>query len=151
MATGVFLAAALLLVLAGVQKVIDPLPLVRALRSTGLSVAAPVVRAFALAEVAIGVAAVVTGNGVAVAASYVVFTGFVVMAKLKGGVLASCGCFGKADTPPTWLHVAITAGLAGASVPGRAAALDVALLAAAAAVAATAYVAIAVLPLVHAS
>ena len=149
MATGVFLAAAALLVLAGAQKVVDPHPLVRALRSTGLTVSPSVVRAWALVEVVIGVGSVITGNGIAVAASYLVFTAFVVVAKTKGGVLASCGCFGKADTPPTWLHVMITAGLAVAAVPGRTAALDLALLAAAAAVAATAYLAMAVLPVLQ--
>ena len=50
--------------------------------------------------------------------SYLAFTAFVITARLKGGVLASCGCFGKADTPPTWLHAAVTAGLALASLPG---------------------------------
>lgn len=150
MATGVFLAAALLLVIAGVQKVFDPKPLVRALRSTGLAVPSPAVRILAVGEVTVGVLGVVTGNGIGVAISYAAFTGFVIFAKFRGGVLSSCGCFGKADTPPTWLHAGVTAGLAVASVPGRTAALDLALLAAAAAVAATSYVAMAVLPLVQA-
>jgi hypothetical protein len=103
----------------------------------------------AAGEVAVGLGGVLTGNGIAVAVSYLAFTTFVVVARLRGGVLSSCGCFGRADTPPTWLHAGVTAGLAVASVPGRTASLDLALLVAAAAVAATAYLAMAVLPLVQ--
>jgi hypothetical protein len=149
MATGVFLAAAALLVLAGCQKVIDPLPLVRAFRSTGVRVPPAAVRLLAAGEVVLGIGSVVVGNGIAVALSYFAFTGFVIIAKAKGGVLASCGCFGRADTPPTWVHAAITTALAVASLPGRTAAVDLALVVAAAAVAATAYLAMAVLPLVQ--
>jgi hypothetical protein len=147
--TGLFLAAAGLLVLAGLQKAADPQPLVRALRSVGLGVPSLAVRGFAAAEVVIGVASVVTGNGWAVAASYLVFTGFVIVAKLRGGVLSSCGCFGKQDVPPTWLHAGVTAGLAAGAVGGTAAAVNLAVLAAAVAVAATAYLAMALLPLVQ--
>jgi hypothetical protein len=145
--TGLFLAAAGLLVLAGLQKAADPAPLVRALRSVGLAVPAPLVRLLAVAEVLVGVVSLLTGNGWAVAASYALFTAFVVVALVRGGVLASCGCFGKADTPPTWLHVAVTSGLAVGSLPGRAAAVDLALLTTAVAVAVTAYLTMAVLPL----
>ena len=149
MGTGLFLAAAGLLVLAGLQKAADPQPLVRALGSVGLRVPAIAVRGFAVVEVVIGTASVVTGNGWAVAASYLVFTGFVVVAKLKGGVLSSCGCFGKQDVPPTWLHAGVTAGLALGAVGGNASAVNLAVLAAAVAVAATAYLAMALLPLVQ--
>jgi hypothetical protein len=150
MATGLFLAAAALLVVAGAQKVLDPLPLVRAFRSTGLKVPALAVRVIAAGEVVIGIGSVIVGNGMAVALSYLAFTAFVITARVRGGVLASCGCFGKADTPPTWLHAAVTTGLAFGSLPGRSAAVDLALLVSAAAVAATAYLAMAVLPLVQA-
>ena len=51
------LAAAGLLVLAGVPKVADPGDLVRALRSTGLRVHPLLVRGFALVEVAAGLRA----------------------------------------------------------------------------------------------
>jgi len=112
---GPFLAAAALLVLAGVGKVLDPLPLVRALRSAGLRLRPSAVRVGAGLEAALGLWAVVLGGRVAtalVAASYAAFTGFVLLALLRGGVLASCGCFGKADTPPTRTHAAVTGGLA---------------------------------------
>ena len=149
---GPYLAAAALLVLAGAQKLRDPKPLVRALRSVGLRLPAPVIRAAAAAELALGVAALTTRSALVaagVAASYAAFTGFVLLARAKGGVLASCGCFGKADTPPTRTHAAVTGGLALAAA-GCAGAVTITLplVAAAAAVAATAYVALAVLSLV---
>ena len=114
-----YLAAALLLVVAGVAKALDPLTLVRALRAAGLTVRAPLlarfVRAGAALEAVIGGVAVVSPSrtaALAVAASYAGFTLFVLQALRSGSPLASCGCFGKADTPPTRLHALITGALA---------------------------------------
>lgn len=87
----------------------------RALRSVGVPLPALAVRAGGAAEVVIGMLAVLVGGPVAVglvAASYVGFTGFVLVALRSGGVLASCGCVGRPDTPPTLVHVAVTAGFA---------------------------------------
>ena len=112
---GPYLASALLLVVAGVAKVRDPLPLVRALRSARLPAPAAGVRLLAAAEAALGVAAVLLGGRVTallVGASYASFTGFVLLVRRRGGVLASCGCFGRADTPPTTGHVVATGALA---------------------------------------
>jgi hypothetical protein len=112
LAAGPFLAAAALLVVAGVPKVVDPVPLVRALRATGMPVPPLLVRAFALAEVAIGVWALVAPGRVSsglVAAAYLVFTLFVARVLARGGVLGSCGCFGRADTPATRTHLGLTA------------------------------------------
>ncbi len=113
---GPFLAAAGLLVVAGVPKVVDPLPLVRALRSAGLAVrpgpGAALVRTFAVTEVAIGAWAIGApgrASAALVAAAYLVFTLFVARVLLRGGVLGSCGCFGKPDTPATRTHLALTA------------------------------------------
>jgi hypothetical protein len=164
---GPYLASAALLVVAGGTKLRDPLPLVRALRSARLPAQPLLVRAVAAVEVALGVTAVLLGSratAVLVALSYAAFTGFVVLARARGGVLASCGCFGRADTPPTVTHALVTAGFAlvasavavrplapvvelvpaspGAGVP---------LLLAAAAVAVTAYLALALLPQLRAA
>jgi hypothetical protein len=159
---GPYLASAALLVAAGVSKLADPLSLVRALRSARLPGSAAVVRLLAAGEVLLGLAAVVLGArpaAVLVALSYAAFTGFVLLARRRGGVLASCGCFGKADTPPTASHVAVTAGLAAVAcavavrplgplpalldgAPGA----GVPLLLASAAVGATAYLVLALLP-----
>ena len=151
---GPYLAAALLLVLAGAQKVRDPKPLVRAARSVGLAVPAPAVRLAAAAEAALGIAALTTTSALVaagVALSYAGFTAFVLLALARGGVLASCGCFGKADTPPTRTHAAVTGGLAlsAALAAGAQQALSVALVSSTAALAVTAYLVLAVLPLVR--
>jgi hypothetical protein len=110
---GPFLAAGGLLVVAGLPKLRDPLPLVRALRTTGLPASGLLVRLLALAEVALGVAAVVAPGRVTaalVAVAYAAFTAFVALAVRRGGVLGSCGCFGRPDTPPTRAHLVLTGG-----------------------------------------
>lgn len=110
-----FLAASALLVGAGVPKLGDPMPLVRALRSTGLPAGRGLVRVVAGVEVALGLWAAArpgTANAALVCAAYLLFTGFVALALKRGGVLGSCGCFGKADTPPTRSHLAVTGALA---------------------------------------
>jgi hypothetical protein len=118
-----YLAAALLLIVAGVAKAIDPLSLARALRTAGVPLRGPVltqvVRVVAVAEAVIGGAAVVVPGrlpALAVALSYAGFTTFVLRALRSGSPLASCGCFGKTDTPPTRTHVAVTAALSVAAV-----------------------------------
>jgi hypothetical protein len=70
------------------------------------------VRAFAIAEVAIGgwaLAAPGRLSAALVAAAYLAFTAFVARVLTRGGVLGSCGCFGKPDTPATRTHLALTA------------------------------------------
>jgi hypothetical protein len=158
---GPFLAAGGLLVVAGLPKLRDPLPLVRALRTTGLPASGPLVRALALAEVVLGVAAVVAPGRVTaalVAVAYAGFTAFVVLAVRRGGVLASCGCFGRPDTPPTRAHLVLTGGATATaaalaiSPPGpgvwsaAAPASSAALFGFAALLAALAYLVLAVLP-----
>ena len=64
---------------------------------------------------ALGVAAVLAPGRVTaalVAAAYLVFTAFVALARHRGGVLGSCGCFGRPDTPATGAHLVLTAALA---------------------------------------
>jgi hypothetical protein len=109
------LAAAALLVLAGAPKVVRPHDTRRALRSVGVSVPAVAVRLGGLLEVGVGAVALIEGGRVVdllVAASYLAFTGFVIVAMRTGGVLASCGCLGRPDTPPTVSHVLVTAAFA---------------------------------------
>ena len=164
---GPFLASAALLVVAGAGKLRKPLPLARALRLAGLPVTVAAVRVGAAVELVIGVAAILAGSAVAAAAvatSYAVFTGFVLIGLRRGSALSSCGCFGTADTPPTRTHVAVTgaAALVAGAVAVRplgplpevlsgAPGLGVPLLASTAAVAVTAYLALAVLPLLTAA
>jgi hypothetical protein len=125
------LVAAVLLVAAGAAKAVDPTMTVGALRALGLPSAPPLVRAGALAEATIGVLAVVVGGPVwwsLVAASYVGFAAFVVAALRSGTMVGSCGCFGREETPPHPVHVALDLALAGlvvaAVVQGMGAPLD---------------------------
>jgi len=119
-AFGPYLAAAALLVLAGLPKLRDPSSLARALASvlparSPSRVATGASRLLALGEVVPGTWALVSPSrvtGLLVAAGYAAFTGFVALALLRGGVLASCGCFGRPDTPPTRTHLVVTAMLA---------------------------------------
>lgn len=148
-------AGAVLTVVAGGQKLRDPAPLVRALRSVSLRMGAGPVRVAAACEVAAGLAVLLVGSRaatLALGASYVVFTGFVVLALTRGGVLSSCGCFGTADLPPTWSHALVTAVIAGAAMTGAPGPLPLgaAELITTAAVAACAYLVLAVLPMVSA-
>ena len=108
------LAAALLLLVAGVGKVRRPTYTVGALKSVGLRTGPRSVRALGLAEIAIGLAAFGAGGPVPsalVGLSYVGFTGFLVLALRKGGAVSSCGCLGRPDTPPTRTHAAVTTAL----------------------------------------
>jgi hypothetical protein len=156
-ATAPYLAAALLLVAAGVAKTVEPLALVRALRGAGLRVRAPLlarwVRVLAAAEAVLGVLAVVRPGPLvsgAVALSYAGFTAFVLRALRSGSPLASCGCFGKTDTPPTPGHAVVTAALAVAAAliaVGPAASLDLPLVVVSAVLAYLTYLMLAVLPL----
>jgi hypothetical protein len=107
---GPFYAFAALAVVAGGMKAARPGPAVLALRSVGAKVPAFAVRLGGATEAGIGSAAVLAGGrlpAVLVAISYAVFAVFVVAALRTGGVVSSCGCFGKADTPPTLLHIAV--------------------------------------------
>jgi hypothetical protein len=112
------LAAAALLVVAGAPKVLRPHDTRRALRSVGIPAPAVVIRLGGAVEVAIGLLAIIQGGHAAdamVAASYLGFTGFVIVALRSGGVVASCGCIGRPDTPPTVAHVVVTALFAAAA------------------------------------
>jgi uncharacterized protein YjeT (DUF2065 family) len=112
------LAAAGLLVIAGLPKLVRPADTRRALRSVGWPVPDPVVRLGGMAEAVIGAVAIAVGGRVAsalVAVSYVAFSAFVVLALRRGGAVSSCGCIGRPDTPPTRTHVVVTLLLATAA------------------------------------
>ena len=111
--------AAVLLALGGVAKLRDPGDTARALRAAHLPGATGLVRGLAAAEVAVAVWALATGDVVPVALvglSYLAFAAFVVNARRRALPIASCGCFGQADTPPTSVHIALNVGAAIAAV-----------------------------------
>lgn len=111
---GLYFVAAGLLVVAGVAKALRPADTARALAELAhLPRLRPVrwlVRAGALAEAAVGIAALALPRSVTaalVAVSYAAFGAVVLTARLRGGPLATCGCFGRPDTPPTTVHIAL--------------------------------------------
>lgn len=117
--TAPLLVAALLLVAAGAAKVVDPTMTVGALRSLGLPSKPALVRAGALVEVLIAVLAIAVGGALwwsLVAASYLAFAAFVVVAMRSGAMVGSCGCFGREETPPHGVHVALDLALAGVAI-----------------------------------
>lgn len=121
--TGPVVVAAGLLAAAGAPKIARPVPAVGALRSVGVRVPRVAVRVFGAAETVLGLVVLLAGGRVAtalVAASYAGFTGFVAVALRRGGAVSSCGCVGRADTPPTVTHLAVTGGLAVLTAAGAA-------------------------------
>jgi len=120
--TALFASAAVLLVIAGLVKVVRPaitatllddlgVPTTGALDGTRLT------RVLGGVEITVGLVALTTEIVVmaaVVGAMYLIFAG-VVWRGMRVGA-ASCGCFGAIDTPPSWTHVAGNLGLAGSSL-----------------------------------
>ena len=110
---GLYLIAAGLLCVAGVAKAARPDDTARAVAALvpgtpPLRLVRWIVRLGALAEAALGAVAVLFPRpliAALVALSYLAFFGFVAYARRRGGPLATCGCFGRPDTPPTALHL----------------------------------------------
>jgi len=130
---GPYLVACVLLLIAGVMKLVRPDDTARAASSVvpdrlrrplqfrSLRV---LIRIGALAEVILGAVAMFLPRPIPaalVATSYAAFVAVVIYVRSKGGSLASCGCFGTLDTPATRLHVVINCGL---GIPGVAVALN---------------------------
>jgi hypothetical protein len=120
---GLYLAGCALLVVAGAAKAVHPTDTARALTQAvpviRLAGMAPLVRVVAVLECALGVVGIVLPwppMAAAVALSYLAFAGFVWVAYRRGGPLATCGCFGTPDTPPTIVHVVINVGLAASAI-----------------------------------
>ncbi|MDQ6784846.1 MAG: hypothetical protein M3063_15710 [Actinomycetota bacterium] len=123
--SGPLAVAAVLAVVAGFAKLLRPGPVAVALRGIGVGWGTPtMVRAGSLLEALVGAVAVGAGWTpaiVALAVSYLGFAGFVAVARTHPGI-ASCGCFGETEAPPSWRHVIVDVGLAtgcvGAAVAG---------------------------------
>lgn len=95
----------------------DPAPTSGALRVAGLVSGSGVVYALAVAEIATGASLLLAGGalaGWAMAGLYGAFGLFVAFALRRRIPIASCGCFGKIDTPPSLVHLVLNAvGLVG--------------------------------------
>ena len=105
----------MLLALGGFFKLRRPAPTARALRETGLGALAPLARGLGVAEVAVGVGALVAAGRAApalMAAFYVAFAGFVGL-RLARPSPGGCGCFGAAEGPPNAIHLVMNLAAAG--------------------------------------
>ena len=113
--TGPVLAAAGLLALAARGELARPASTANALSQLGLPRSTALVRLLGVGELALAAAVLVVPSRpvlALLAAAYLGFAGFVLLALRRGTALSSCGCFGKADTPPTRVHVGVVAGFA---------------------------------------
>ena len=116
---GPFLVTTALLGGAGALKVVRPAATAGALREMGIPASSTAVRIGAGAELAVATAAIIDGSrpfAALVAASYLAFAAFVLVALRRDVPLSSCGCFGVEDTPPTGVHLALN--LAAAATAG---------------------------------
>jgi len=115
---GPYLAACLLLAAAGVAKALRPTDTARAVSAVvpmRLAATRRLVSAGAVAETAVGAVALAypsPDTAGLVALSYLGLAGFVAVVLARGGPLATCGCFGKPDTPATRFHVVVNLALA---------------------------------------
>jgi methylamine utilization protein MauE len=121
--TSVLGAGALVLLVAGAAKVADPSRTAGALRARGWPSSPAMVRVGAVAELLVGAGALVVGGPVLaglVAVSYLAFALFVAAALTSGTPIGTCGCLGRADTPPTARHVVVDAALAAGALAAAA-------------------------------
>ena len=117
--TAPFIAAVVILAVAGGAKLWRPDDTVGALRVAGLPPHRQLVRAGAGVELAIAVAAVLapgTVTGGLVALAYAAFSAFVATALVKRWPIAACGCFGRPDARPGFGHLLLNAGATVAAV-----------------------------------
>lgn len=110
-ATAFYASAAVLLVIAGVAKVVRPATAAALMEDLGAPAGGPLsgtrlALAFGVVEGALGLAALVLelpAVAAVVGVLYVVFA-FTVWRAMAVGA-ASCGCFGRVEAPPSWYHV----------------------------------------------
>jgi hypothetical protein len=98
----------LLLLVTGAVKVGRPRDVARAIGEMGLPIAWWSGIGIGVVEIAVGVAALLHPNGLlAQGATYAIFAGWVAAALRRDAPLASCGCLGREDTPPSAGHLAL--------------------------------------------
>lgn len=108
--TGPVLAAAGLLALAAPGKLLRPASTANALGQLGLPRSTVLVRLLGVGELGLAAAVWLAPSRpvlALLAVAYAAFAGFVAVALRRGTALSSCGCFGRADTPPTRVHLAV--------------------------------------------
>lgn len=109
-------AAALLVLVAGSAKLVKPAPTTELLTTLGVPARRELTLGVGALEAGVGIAALAVGGPVFAAATGVLYIGFVVVVwRAIAAGATSCGCFGRVDAPPSWVHVAGNAAFAGLS------------------------------------
>ena len=106
MVAGLFFVVCEVLVISGVGKLFSPKPTELALSAVGLPSFPSVVRALGIAEIILGVSGIVIGGRhipIAVGVLFAFFAVFIIFV-IRYDDLATCGCFGAMNEPPTLLH-----------------------------------------------
>lgn len=99
-----------LLALAGGMKIVQPASTSGALRAMRLPSSLGLVRVLGGVEIVVALGAGLTFQRsllALLAALYLAFAAFVAAALSAHTPLQSCGCFGRADTPPSVVHVGV--------------------------------------------
>jgi hypothetical protein len=107
-----FFTAALVLAWSGAAKLRRPGQLVRALGTAGLPARPGAVRLIASAELGLGTLGLIRPTAAVAAAvglAYLGFAGFLSFLLVAKPAIATCGCAGDRQVPPSWLHVALDA------------------------------------------
>jgi hypothetical protein len=105
----------LLLIITGVAKIVSPHDVERALSGLGLPRIPYAGAIIGLVEVTVGSAAFFSSMALLIqGVLYIAFAVWVFVALRLDVPLASCGCLGRDDTPPSWAHFALN--LIGAGV-----------------------------------
>jgi len=98
----------ILLIVTGAAKIVRPHDVTRALVDLGLPRVPAAGLLIGLLEVIVGMAALLYVNALVVQGLlYSVFAGWVIFALRADVPIASCGCLGRDDTPPTVAHIVI--------------------------------------------
>ena len=118
-ASAIHASAAVLLVVAGAAKLSRPSPGIADL--LGFRAPIPLVQLVGGLEVAIGVAALVVGGPFAWAVGLIYASFAVIVLRAVLADARSCGCFGRLDAPPSWVHVGGNLALAAVSLVAAAA------------------------------
>lgn len=123
--TGVFLAACLLVIVAGIAKLRTPTPAgrtVAALKVPGAEAFAGdlPIRILGLAEVLVAAAAMWLGGRLGAALMVAAFASFgaVIARALQVGSDVDCGCFGRVSSPLTKTHLVVDLAFLGAAGVG---------------------------------
>lgn len=121
-ASGLLLAAALVLGASGVAKVLHPETASDAMSRIGIRTPRWSMRGAGIAEIVLGTAAALAGStalAVLVAVAYLAFAA-VAWRMSRAEDLTSCGCFGAAGARPGPIHVVVDLALAGGALAAAA-------------------------------